>query len=159
MIKVSNQSCIRRLSLKSLKSSRTRNLIGILAIALTTILFTSLFTIAISINDGIQQNTFRQVGGFSHGGFKDLTEEQFQELKEDPLIKEYGLRRFLGMPTDQPFHKSHVEISYANDNTAHWMYCDPAEGRLPAEGTDEAATDLKVLELWAWSRCLEMSLR
>ena len=147
MIKVSNRSCIRRLSLKSLKSSRTRNLIGILAIALTTILFTSLFTIAISINDGIQQNTFRQVGGFSHGGFKNLTEEQFQELKEDPLIKEYGLRRFLGMPTDQPFNKSHVEISYANDNTAHWMYCDPSVGRLPAEGTDEAATDLKVLEL------------
>ncbi len=30
---------------------------------------------------------------------------------------------------------------------AHWMYCDPIEGRLPQEGTDEAATDTHVLEL------------
>ena len=27
------------------------------------------------------------------------------------------------------------------------MYCDPVEGRLPQEGTDEAATDTHVLEL------------
>ena len=27
------------------------------------------------------------------------------------------------------------------------MYCDPVEGRLPAEGTEEAATDTRVLEL------------
>ena len=61
-------------------------------------LFTSLFTIAMSINDGIQQNNFRQVGGFSHGGFKYLTEEQFHELKDDPLIDQWGLRRVVGMP-------------------------------------------------------------
>ena len=41
--------------------------IAVLAIALTTVLFTSLFTIALSINDGFQQNNFRQVGGYSHG--------------------------------------------------------------------------------------------
>ena len=73
--------------------------IAVLAIALTTVLFTSLFTIAMSINDGIQQNNFRQVGGCSHGGFKYLTEEQFDELKDDPLIDQWGLRRFVGMPT------------------------------------------------------------
>ena len=84
---------------KSLRANRTRNLIAVLAIALTTVLFTSLFTIAMSINEGIQQNNFRQVGGFSHGGFKYLTEEQFDELKDDPLIDQWGLRRFLGMPT------------------------------------------------------------
>ena len=27
------------------------------------------------------------------------------------------------------------------------MYCDPVEGRLPEEGTNEAATDTHVLEL------------
>ncbi|MEI3362357.1 MAG: hypothetical protein V8R75_07195 [Oscillospiraceae bacterium] len=65
-----------------------------LAIALTTVLFTTLFTIAMSINDGFQQSNFRQVGGLSHGGFKYLTEEQFETLREDPLIREWGLRRF-----------------------------------------------------------------
>ena len=146
-MKVSNRKCIRHLAWKSLQASRTRNLIAIMAIALTAVLFTSLFTIALSINEGFQQSNFRQVGGFSHGGFKYLTEQQFEELKDDPLIDQWGKRRFLGMPVDVPFNKSHVEISYADANEAHWMYCDPVEGRLPKEGTREAATDTRVLEL------------
>ena len=147
MLKVSNGAVIRRMGWRTMKASKTRNLIAVLAIALTTVLFTSLFTIAMSINDGFQQSNFRQVGGFSHGGFKYLTEEQFNELKDDPLIDQWGLRRFLGMPTEVPFNKSHVEVSYADANYAHWAFCDPIEGRLPEEGTDEAATDTAVLEL------------
>lgn len=146
-MKVSNRGCIRRLSLRSLLANRTRNIVAVLAIALTAVLFTSLFTIAMSINEGIQQNNFRQAGGWAHGTFKYLTEEQFTELKDDPLIDQWGLRRFLGMPTDVPFNKSHVEIGYSDVNNAHWMYCDPVEGRLPQEGTNEAATDTHVLEL------------
>lgn len=146
-MKVSNRGCIRRLSLRTLLASRTRNIVAVLAIALTAVLFTSLFTIALSINEGIQQNNFRQAGGWSHGTFKYLTEEQFEKLKDDPLIASWGLRRFLGMPTEVPFNKSHVEIGYSDANNAHWMYCDPVEGRLPQEGTNEAATDTHVLEL------------
>ena len=146
-MKVSNRGCICRLSLRALLANRTRNIVAVLAIALTAMLFTSLFTIALSINEGIQQSTFRQVGGFSHGGFKYLTEAQFEELREDPLISEWGLRRFVGMPTEVPFNKSHVEVGYSDANQAHWMYCDPVEGRLPEEGTNEAATDTHVLEL------------
>lgn len=146
-MKVSNRKCVRRLAWKSLLASRSRNLIAIAAIALTAVLFTSLFTIALSINEGFQQSNFRQVGGFSHGGFKYLTEEQFEALKDDPLIDQWGERRYLGMPLDAPFNKSHVEVSYADANEAHWMYCDPVEGSLPEEGTSEAATDTHVLEL------------
>ena len=146
-MKVSNGKTIRRLGWRSMKAARTRNLIAVLAIALTTVLFTSLFTIAMSINDGFQQSNFRQVGGFSHGGFKYLTEEQFEELRDDPLIDQWGVRRFLGMPSEVPFNKSHVEVGYADANYAHWSFCDPVEGRLPEEGTDEAATDTAVLAL------------
>ena len=146
-MKVSNGSCIRRLSVRALLANRTRNIVAVLAIALTAVLFTSLFTIALSINEGIQQNNFRQAGGCSHGSFKYLTEEQCEELKTDPLIQAYGIRRFLGMPTAAPFNKSHVEIGYSDANEARWGYCVPVEGRLPQEGTNEAATDTHVLEL------------
>lgn len=146
-MKVSNRKCVRHLAWKSLLASRTRNLIAIVAIALTTMLFTSLFTIALSINEGFQQSNFRQVGGFSHGGFKYMTQAQFNELKDDPLISQWGERRYLGMPTETPFNKSHVEVSFADANEAHWMFCDPVEGSLPQEGTDQAATDTHVLEL------------
>ncbi len=144
---VRNGKCIRHLAWKSLQASRARNLIAIAAIALTAVLFTSLFTIALSINEGFQQSNFRQVGGFSHGGFKYLTEQQFEALRDDPLIDQWGVRRFLGMPTEVPFNKSHVEVGYADANYAHWSFCDPVEGSLPQEGTDQAATDTRVLEL------------
>ncbi len=128
-------------------ANKNRNIIAISAIILTTLLFTSLFTIAISINDGFQKSNFRQAGGFSQGTFKYLTQEQYEQLKDNTLIKEYGLKRFLGIPTDEPFNKSHVEIGYLDANNAHWMYCDPIEGTLPKENINEAATDTKVLEL------------
>ncbi len=144
---VSNRKVIRRLSIASFKAAKIRNIITVAAIALTTILFTVLFTVGMSIKHGFEQSNFRQVGGYSHGGFKYLTKEQFEELKGDPLIKEYGKRIFCGMPEKEPFHKSHVEVSYCDANTAKWMFLEPIEGRLPKEGTGEAATDLRVLSL------------
>ena len=144
---VSNRKCIRRLSIASFKAAKIRNIITIAAIALTTILFTVIFTVGMSIKYGFEQSNFRQVGGYSHGGFKNLTREQFEELKDDPLIKEYGKRIYCGMPEKEPFHKSHVEVSYCDANTAKWMFLEPKEGRFPKEGTNEAATDLRVLSL------------
>ena len=146
-MKVSNRGCIRRLSLRALLASRTRNLVAVLAIALTAVLFTSLFTIALSINEGLQQSNFRQAGSWAHATFKRLTEEQYEELKDDPLIQEAGLRRYLGMPTEAPFNKSHVEVGYSDPRDALWSFCEPVEGRLPHEGTREAATDTHVLAL------------
>ncbi|MFT3983382.1 MAG: ABC transporter permease [Lachnospiraceae bacterium] len=144
---VANRKCIRRLSMKSMRAASSRNLIAVLAIALTAVLFTSLFTVALSINHSIQQANFRQAGGWSHGTFKYMSSQQFEEIKNDPLIKQYGLRRFVGIPKNEPFLKTQVEIGYSDANQAHWMYCDPIEGRLPAEGSNEAATDTRVLEL------------
>ena len=147
MLRVSNKPCIRELARKSFKAAKMRNLIAILAIALTTLLFTALFTVGLSMNEGFQQSNFRQVGGYGHGGFKYLTEEQFQELREDPLIKECGVSRVLGFAQNEELRKNHVEVRWNDTNAAHWMFLDPIEGKLPQEGTNEAATDLEILRL------------
>lgn len=146
-MKVRNRKIIRHLSWKSLSANRTRNIVAICAIALTALLFTSLFTIALSINEGFQQANFRQVGGYAHGSFKKLTEAQYNELKDAPMIKEQGLRRYLGSPMEAPFNKDICEIGYADATLAKLMYMTPEEGRLPEEGTNEAACDTHVLEL------------
>ena len=143
---VSNGKCIRRLSLRALAANRTRNLVAALAIALTALLFTSLFTIAMSLNEGFQQSSFRQAGGMAHGTFKRLEESQIGKLSGDPLIEAWGKRLFVGMPSAPPFHKAHVEVSYCDANEAAWMFCIPVEGRLPESDT-EAATDTRVLAL------------
>ena len=39
MLKVSNGACIRRLGFRSMAAARTRNIVAVLAIALTAVLF------------------------------------------------------------------------------------------------------------------------
>jgi len=80
MIQVKNRACVRTIAVRSLRASKMRNRIAVIAIMLTTMLFTALFTIAISINDSFQQSNFLMAGGDAHGSFKKLTEEQFQDL-------------------------------------------------------------------------------
>ncbi|MDE5596953.1 MAG: ABC transporter permease, partial [Lachnospiraceae bacterium] len=144
---VSNRKCIRHIGFQHMKSTKSRNIIAIIAIALTTVLFTALFTIMMSIIYGFEQNNFRQIGGYSHGSFKNMTKEQVEELCEDYLISEWGVRRFLGIPTETPFNKSHVEISCMDENYAKWAFLEPETGHLPTKGTKEAATDTAVLSL------------
>lgn len=147
MIRVANRGCVRRLGFRSMKAAQTRNIVAVLAIALTTVLFTSLFTIASSINYSFQQENFRQAGGDFHATVKRITWEQVEELRTDPLIKEDFARLFVGMPSEVPFNKSHVEVSYMEPAAAPHYFCEPVEGTLPREGTDEAATDTHVLAL------------
>ncbi len=147
MIKVSNGSCVRRLGFRSMKAAGARNTIAVLAIVLTTVLFTTLFTIAASIHYSYQQENFRRAGGDAHGTVKNITWEQAEQLRRDPLIQASWCRLFVGMPHDVPFNKSHVEVSYIEPGGASHYFCTPVEGTLPREGTDEAATDTRVLAL------------
>ena len=147
MQKVSNSKCIGRLSIKTLKTAKVRNIIAIFAITLTTILFTSIFTIGMSMNKSFQQQDFRRVGGTFHGGFKNITFEDMEVLKKDPLISSYGARYFVGNPREEPFLKDYTEISYMDEIYNKSCFCTPTVGRLPQEGTMEAAADTRVLEL------------
>ncbi len=146
-MRVANRKYLWHLSVRILKSQKTRNRIAVLAMILTTVLFTTLFTIGMSFNDAVQEANFRQVGGYAHGTFKYLSEAEFDQIKNDSEIKAYGLRRVVGMLMEPPFNKYHVEVGYSDANQAKWMYCEPIVGKLPTEGTNEVATDLKILSL------------
>ncbi len=145
-MKVSNQKCILRISLKNMKATKARNLIAVIAIALTTLLFTALFTIIMSISLAFEQSNFRMVGTSSHGEFKRLTKEQYELLRDDEGIKEYGLRRIVGIGCDEVLLKNYTEISFMDENTAKWGFTTPTTGHLPKEGTNEAAADTRVLQ-------------
>lgn len=147
MIQVRNGKAVSNIARKSLLANRGRNLVAICAIALTTLLFTALFTVAGTLMDSFQQQTFRQVGGDMHGTFKDISWEQMQELRDDPLIVSSGLRLLVGIPQEAPFNKMHTELSYMDETCARGYFCTPTHGALPKEGTNEIACDTRVLEL------------
>ena len=145
-MKVKNGSCIRHLSFKTLMAARKRNIIAVLAIALTALLFTSLFTIVMSINETNQNYQFRSVGGYAHGAFKDVDEDQIAVLSAHPGVKAVGVRTVLGLATQGAFEKDYAEVSYMDDNNAKWSFSQPTVGRTPKSG-NEITMDTKALEL------------
>ena len=136
---VNNRGCIRRLSFKTLMASRKRNAIAVLAIALTTLLFTSLFTIVLSINETNQNYQFRSVGTYAHGAFKNVDENQVKALSAHPKVKEAGRRTVIGICTGGAFEKNYGEVSFMDDNHAKWSYATPTVGRAPERSTPPSA--------------------
>lgn len=144
-MKVKNKRCIRNLSFKQLKAAKTRNFIAIFAIALTTMLFTSLFTIVMSLNASYEEYTFRQMGGYSHGTFKEVDDEKIEALSGHKRVKEYGLRTVCGFAMEAPFAKKGAEISWMDANATKWGYATPTTGRIPESGM-EIAMDTEALK-------------
>lgn len=142
---VKNRKCIRHLSFKSLLASRKRNLIAVFAIVLTTLLFTSLFTIVLSINASYETYQFRQIGGYCHGTFKDVTDEQAAAIAAHSKVKEIGERRTIGFCSDGVFSKIPAEVSFMDANCTKWSYAQPQVGHMP-EKDREIAMDTAALQ-------------
>lgn len=146
MVKVRNGKCIRRLSFRSLRASRKRNRIAVTAIILTTLLFTSLFTVAMSVNQSYETYQFRQIGGYCHGTFKDVTQEQAERIAAHKNVKAAGVRKVIGSMSDGVFAKTPAEISFMDENCAKWSYAVPSAGRMP-ENANEISMDTAALRL------------
>lgn len=145
MRRVSNKKIIRVLSLRTLKEKKWKNLIAVLAIALTTLLFTALFTVGSSMIDSIQESTFRQVGTCSHGGYKELTMAEYEKVKAAGGYADISYDIIAGFAVNPELKAIQTEVRYAEDKQAKWSYSYPEEGRMP-EKINECACSSKVLE-------------
>lgn len=143
---VKNRTCIRKLSWRFLWASRKRNIIAIIAIALTALLFTSLFTVVMSLNSSYQMYTFRQVGGYCHGTFKEVTEEQIKRISAHPNVKATGERITIGYMDSGIFAKAPAEVSFMDDNCTEWSFAAPTVGHKP-QGKKEITMDTDTLKL------------
>jgi len=141
-----NQAIIKKLTRRTLKAGKIRNIMVILAIVLTTTLFTSLFTIGMGIVETMQQQTMRQAGGSAHASLKKLTDQEFADLKNHPLIKQIESSVMLGLGENPEFLKHQTEIRYATDGDAKLCFSYPTQGKMP-ELINELATDTTVLDL------------
>ncbi len=145
MIKVSNRKVIRNIAYKSYKANRARNRIAIVAIILTTILFTSLFTIGTGIIESIEESNMRMAGSYAHGSFKYLSQEQYDKLSKHPLIKEVGQSISAGEAVNDKLLKRRTEIDYSDETSAKLGFILPTTGRLPADA-NEISTDTITLD-------------
>lgn len=139
MMKNNNQKIIRTLSRRSLKQNRMRNLFAIAAIAMTTILFTGLFTVGQGMIQLQEEQTMRQVGTKAHAGLKGVTLKECEAIVDHPLVVDWDYRRILGFVTNEELSKRQVQLEQCNEKYIKNSFFE-ISGRLP-EKEDEVVLD------------------
>ena len=119
MLKVKNRSVIRRLALREMRSNRKLNIVVIVSIMLTCILFTALTSIGGSLINGMQQETMRQVGGDRMAGLKCVLPEDYEKVREDGVVRDVVYRIVVGWAENDKLKNVSAEIDCAGDETAH----------------------------------------
>ncbi|MDD4112957.1 MAG: FtsX-like permease family protein [Herbinix sp.] len=145
-MKNNNKEIIRKLSKNSLKNNRMRNIFAIIAIILTSLLFSSLISLGSGMIQVAEEQTMRQVGTRAHGGFKAVTEAEYEALVDNPLVKDYGYDISVGVAKNERLAKRRTEIRYIQAHNLKFGFTKIKEGKLP-EKENEIVLDTIVLDL------------
>ena len=115
-MKNNNGAAVRRLSARSLKNNRMRNIFAVMAIILTCVLFTTVFSLTSGAMQAAQESTMREVGGRFHAGIKAATAEQYEKVAADPLVKKSSYNILIGRAEN--VLKRQAELRYMPEESA-----------------------------------------
>ncbi|MDU5099434.1 MAG: FtsX-like permease family protein [Peptoniphilus grossensis] len=138
IMKVKNRAYIKRLAKNILNANKSRRNILLLAIALTSILFTSLFSVALGLGKSMETQTMKTIGTISHGSFKDICDEDIEILTQDKDVKDFSVREKVGILDDE---KIMAELSYMDKKGFEWSLIEKVKGKFP-EKENEVFIDI-----------------
>ncbi len=133
------------LNRRTFRQNKGRNLVAVLAIILTTLMFTTLFVLSQSMSRNIIEMTFRQTGYDGQASFKSITEEQAAKIAAHPDVAETGYSMVVGIGQGKELSGRQVEIRFADESYAEHSFAKPVTGRMP-QVADEIALDNIVLD-------------
>jgi putative ABC transport system permease protein len=142
MLKVGNKKVIRTLSLRMMKANKKKNIAVIIAILLTTTMFTTLFSVGMSMLETTRKSTMRQVGIQSMAGFKYGRACDYEKLKADTKIKNISYRIIVGNLVEKSLEDLATEVYYATDENAKDMFSYPTTGRMPTAENEIAVSSI-----------------
>lgn len=148
-MKNNNGAVIRRLTGRSLKSNKKRNFFIITAIALTTLLIGSVFSIGMSLVESVKMNQIRFAGTVAHAAVGHPTASQIEQLNALDYVKVVGTGNNVGFVKNTPeMGKISLTLHYF-DKTEWEELRSPAyvniEGNYP-EKENEIMVSLAVLK-------------
>ena len=126
---IRNQKAINRLSRKSFFASKKQNLITFFAIVLTTLLFTSLFTVFLSMKNTFHLQELKNSGYSAHGIVMCADDEEVEKVRTYKNIKKSGRSVEVGFFKDN----KRISLAYVDDNAAEFTFSTPVEGKLPSK--------------------------
>ena len=112
---------------------------------MTTVMLSTLFTVASSLIKSLETATCYQVGTYTHAGFKYLTQEEYDKLKTDTKIYDLSYNIILGEVINEELSEDYTEVRYTEPLCAKQSYSYPETGTLPQK-YEEVATCTAVLD-------------
>lgn len=95
------KSIIRTLTNRSFKANKTRNLIAVFAIVLTTVMFTSLFVLSQSMVENMRNMNFQQAGYNSHLSSNTMTDADMEKIVAHEAVRDYGKSTIIGVAENE----------------------------------------------------------
>ena len=127
----------------NLKVHRKRNLLLVLAITLTTILFTSVLEIGFGGMQSIQETQLKLSGMKADAELRFLDKEQFQKVQNSDLFESVGGRVPIALMEGET--KRPIEIDYLDQAGMEAYYISLEEGKVP-ENEKEVLLSEQALE-------------
>ena len=83
-------SILGTLTARTFRLSKSRNLVAILAILLTTMMFTTLFTLSQSMGQNMTEMYLRQAGTTAHASTKSILDAEITKIVSHPDVVSWG---------------------------------------------------------------------
>lgn len=141
-----NGRIIKKLSSRYFKASKSRNMIAMIAIALTTILFTAIFTLGSGLMDTMKDQNIRKQGGDGQAVLNYVSDDVFHNVKDNPLIDRIAYTKAVSYRISNPgLEKWRADMWYMDDTALEFARYMPTTGHPPV-AENEMIADTKTLE-------------
>ncbi|MBE5864169.1 MAG: FtsX-like permease family protein [Lachnospiraceae bacterium] len=146
MSNVKNQKMIKLLAQRELRTSKRMNIVLILSVVLTCVMFTCIASVGGNLLLALRNQTMRMVGGDRMAGLKYVLPADYEKVLADGKTRDVVYRIIVGRAINEDFQSFGVELNCAGDDrAAQAAFSLPSVGRLP-EKMDEMAPSTMVLE-------------
>lgn len=141
-----NGAVIKKLSVRYFKAGKSRNIIAIIAIVLTTILFTTIFTLGSGLMDTVHDQNIRKAGGEGQAVLNYISDEVYNDLAGSPLIDRIAYTKAVSYRLKNPgLERWRSDLWYMDDTALEFARYTPTTGRRP-EAENEIIADTKTLD-------------
>ena len=133
-----NKEIIKKITNRSLKSNKTRNIFVVIAIVLTTFMLACVFTLGISFNENYQLMNLRDAGSTANTYLNNPTEKQISQIKDLNITDSIGKEITVGNVNSNKLknNDSKIYLEYI-DKEAWEKQISPAVGDIKGNYPDK----------------------
>lgn len=115
-----NKKAVKRVSRGMLKANKSRNIFVVIAIILTTVMITSVFSLGISYKENYDVFLIRQAGTKASISLPNPTDEQYAKMKSLDYLESVGKQYYIGNIISKTSENTNTVISVLCYDHAEW---------------------------------------